>query len=98
MFANVIDSHLANIKNDITENVFSKKTKVASVRPIFKKNEPEKSENYRSVSILSCFSKAYGKSPLEKFKPFINSSLSVYMVAYRENYTNNYVLIRLIEN
>ena len=41
--AYVIDSHLANIiNNDITKNVFSENAKVASVRPIFKKNELEK--------------------------------------------------------
>ena len=32
---------------------FSEKAKVASVRPVFKKNEREKIENYRSVSIVS---------------------------------------------
>ena len=43
MSANVIDSRSANIiNNDITKNVFSEKAKVASVRPVFKKNEPEK--------------------------------------------------------
>ena len=47
MSANVIDSHLANIiNNDITKNAFSEKAKVASVRPIFKKNEREKIGNY----------------------------------------------------
>ena len=52
MSANVIDSHLANIiTNDITKIVFSEKAKVASVRSIFKKNEREKIENYRSVSV-----------------------------------------------
>ena len=40
MSANVIDSHPVNIiNNDITKNVFSEKAKVASVRPMFKKNE-----------------------------------------------------------
>ena len=43
MSANVIDSHSANIiNNDITKNVFSEKAKVASVRPIFRKNEHKK--------------------------------------------------------
>ena len=61
MSASVIDSHLANIiNNDITKNAFSEKAKVASVRPIFKKNELEKIENYRSKFLL------------EKFKSFIN--------------------------
>ena len=38
---------------------FSEKAKLASVRPIFKKNEREKIENYRPVTILNCFSKVY---------------------------------------
>ena len=74
MSANVIDYHLANIiNNDITNNVFSEKAKVASVRSIFKKNESEKIENYRPVSILNCFSKVYEKFLLEMFKPFIKT-------------------------
>ena len=97
--ANVIDSHLANIiNNDITNNFFSEKAKVASVRPIFKKNEREEIENYRPVSILNCFSKVYEKFLLEKFEPFKNSFLSEYMAAYRKKYSTNHVLIRLIEN
>ena len=99
MSANVIDSHLANIiNNDITKNVFFEKAKVACVKPIFKKNERQKNENYRPVSILNCFSKVYEKFLLEKFKPFTNTFLSEYIAAYRENYSTNYVLIRLIEN
>ena len=77
---------------------FSEKAKVASVRPIFEKNEGEKFENYRPVSILNCFSKVYEKFLLEKFKPFLNSFLSEYMETYRENYSVNHVLTRLIEN
>ena len=99
MCANVIDSHLANIINkDIAHNVFSEKANVASVRPILKKNEREKIENYRPVSILNCFSKVHEKFLLEKFKSFINSFLSEYMAAYRENFSTNYFLVRLIEN
>ena len=44
------------------------------------------------------FSKVYEKFLLEKFKPFISSFLSEYMAAYREKYSTNNVLIRLIEN
>ena len=58
MSANVMDSHLAKIiNNDITKNDFSGKAKVASIKPIFKKNEHEKIENYRPVSILNSFFK-----------------------------------------
>ena len=61
MCANAIDSHFANINDDIRKNVFSEKAKLASVKPIFKKNELEKIENYRLVSILNCFPKVYEK-------------------------------------
>ena len=84
--------------NDITKNVFPEKKKVTSVKPIFKKNDRGKIDNYKPVSILNCFSKVYEKFILEKFKPFINSFISEYMAAYRKKYSTNHVLIRLIEN
>ena len=95
MSGNVINSHLVKIiNNNITKNAFSEKAKVASARPIFKNNEREKIKNYRPANILICFPKVYEKFFLEKFKPFINSFLSEYIAAYRENYSTNHFLIR----
>ena len=52
--ANVIDSHLTNIINsDIEKKSFSECSIIASVRPIFKKNEREKVENYGPVITLT---------------------------------------------
>ena len=97
--ANIMDSHLMNIiNNDLSNNSFSNEAKVATVRPIYKKKSRDKIENYRPVSILSCFSKVYEKFLLEKFKPFINTFLSKFIAAYRENYSSSHVLIRLIQN
>ena len=98
---NIIDSHLMNIiNNDLSNNSFPNEAKVATVRPIYKKKSREKIENYRPVSILSCFSKIYEneKFLLEKFKPFINTFLSKFIAAYRKNYSCSHVLIRPIEN
>ena len=86
------------INNDLSNNSFSHEAKVATVRLIHKKKSRDKIENYRPVSILSCFSKVYWKFLLEKFKPFINKSLSKFIAVYRENYSNSPVLIRLTEN
>ena len=47
---------------------------------------------------LACFSKIYEKFLLEAFKPFIDTFLSEYIAAYREHYSLNHVLIRLIQN
>ena len=92
--ANLINSHLTNIiHSDLLKDLFSGDAKTASIRLIFKKIE-----NYRPVSILNCFSKIYEKFLLEAFKPFIDTFLSEYIAAYREHYSSNHVLIRLIEN
>ena len=62
--ANIIDSHLAKIINhDLNYNSFSKVLKIVTVCHIYKRNDRDKIENYRPVSILHCFSKVY-----EKFK------------------------------
>ena len=65
---------------------------------MFKKKELNKIENYRTVSILNCFSKIYEKFLLQAFKPFTDTFLSEYIAAYREHYSSNHALIRLIEN
>ena len=96
--ANIIDSHLTNIiNNDLQKNQFSEDAKKATVKPIFKKKEREIIENYRPVSLLTCFSKIYEKFILEKLEPFVEKFLSKYMAAYRKKYSSNHVLIRLIE-
>ena len=86
------------INNDLSNNSFSNEVNVATVRPIYKKKSRDKIENYRPASILSCFSKIYEKFLLEKLKPFINTFLSKFIAACRENYSSSHVLIRLIEN
>ena len=56
--ANIVDSHLMNIiNNGVSNNSFSNESKVATVRPIYKKKSSDKIGNYRPVSILSCFFK-----------------------------------------
>ena len=58
--ANVSDSHLCNIINEVLQNSsFLDAAKIASSRPIYKKKYRKTIENYRSVSILNTFSKIY---------------------------------------
>ena len=87
---NIINSYLSN-------NSFSNEANVETVRPIYKEKSRKKTENYRPFSILSCFSKVYERSLLEKLKPFINTFLSKVITAYKENYSSSNVLRRLIE-
>ena len=95
MSANIIDSHLTNIIN----SVLSDSAKVASIGPIFKgKGERSEIKNYRPVSILNYFSKVYERFIHENFMSSVTNFLSDFISAYREGYSTNHVLLRLIEN
>ena len=96
---NVIDSHLTNIINrDIKGNKFSEDVKTAPVRPLHKKNDGDKIQNYRPVSILNGFSKVYERYLLNSLSNHIEKILSKFIAAHRKTYSSNDVLIRLIEN
>ena len=98
-FCNVIDKHLRNIINMGIENYnVPDKTKVATVRPIHKKKFRKELENYRPVSLLNAFTKIYERYIHNSITPFLNKFLSIFISAYRESYSSNHVLIRLIEN
>ena len=59
----VIDSHLTNIiNNDLSNNAFSDSARLASVRPIYKKDDRNEIKNYRPASILNSFFQKYMKS------------------------------------
>ena len=73
-------------------------TKVATVRPIYKKKSRNELENYRPVSLLNAFSKIYERYIHNSITPFVNNFLSIFISACRKSYSSNHVLIRLIEN
>ena len=84
---NIIDSHVANIINhDTDNNSFSEGAKIATVRPIYKKSDRDKIENYRPVSVLNCFSKVYKRYLHKQFKPFVENFHSGFVTAYRKRY------------
>ena len=79
-------------------NSFSDEAKIAPVRPMYKKKSRHQVENYRPVSILNTFSKIYERYIHNSLIPFVDNFLSVFISAYRQTYSSNHVLIRLIEN
>ena len=83
----------------VKRNTFSDSAKVASIRPIFKgKGERTEIKNYRSVSILNCFSKVYERFIHENLTSSVTNFLSDFISAYRKGYSTNHVHLRLIEN
>ena len=84
---NVINSHLCNIIiKDLGKRKYSEQPKIALARPILKKNLKNNIANYRPVSILNSFS-SYAQTILLNFTS-----------VYRESYSWNYSLLRLIGN
>ena len=97
--SNAIDSHLSNIiAKDLEINKYSEEPKTALVRPIFKKNERNKIENYRPVSILNRMSKIYERYIHNCLYRHAENILSNFISAYRKTYSSSHVLLRLIEN
>ena len=85
----------------IARNVIKKTTedpKTTLVVPIFKRNDRDKIENNRPVSILNCFSKVYERYLLNGLSNHIEKILSNFIAAYRKTYSSSHVFVRLIEN
>ena len=79
-------------------SIFPDKAKIASVIPIdkggLKKNEIS---NYRPVSLLNCFCKVYEKIISKRIITVMDTLMSPYLSAYREHFSSQHVLIRLLE-
>ena len=86
------------IAKDFEINKYSEEPKTALVRPIFKKNERNKIENYTPVSILNGMSKIYERYIHNCLSRHAENILSNFISAYRKTYSSNHVLLRLIEN
>ena len=80
------------MNNSITSSTFLDRTKVASVVPIDKKTD-----NFRPVSLLNCFSKIYENYIKNHIVNSTSNYISPYVSAYRKRYNSQHVLIRLSE-
>ena len=71
--------------------------KEACITPVFKKDDRLRKENYRPISILNTFSKAFERYILEQLTPFFNVTMSDFLSSYRKNFSCQNVLLTLIE-
>ena len=60
---------------DIENYNVPENTKVASIRPIYKKKSRNELESYRPVSLLNAFSKIYERYMHDSITPFVNNFL-----------------------
>ena len=73
--------------------------KIALVTPIFKGNEQNKFENYRPISVLSCFSKLLEKLMTKRLTQFIerNKILSKHQYGFRRNRSTEHAIIDFVD-
>ena len=76
---------------------FPDELKLADVTSIYKKDDPNKSKNYRPVSVLSVVSKVFEKIMHDQISQYINSFLTPYLCGYRKAFSTQQVLLSLIE-
>ena len=86
-----------HINNAIDMNVFPDILKLADVSPIFKNGESTTDANYRPISVLSSVSKIYERLLSKQILPHISQYLSDLLCGFREKYSTQDALIRLIE-
>ena len=87
----VIDMYLTNIiTTDLECSCFSDNAKIASVKPIYKKESRSDENNYRSVIILNGFSKIYERFINENLLNHVSDIdiLSDFVSAYRSKFTS----------
>ena len=76
---------------------FPDELKFADVTLIYKKDDPNKSKNYRPVSVLPVVSKVFEKIMHDQISQYINSFLTPYLYGYRKGFSTQQALLSLIE-
>ena len=67
------------------------------VTPIFKKDDPIKTKNYRPVSVLPGVSKHFSKLMHKQIRFYIDQFLPTYMCGDRKGFSTQRALLSLIE-
>ena len=88
------------LNKSINEGVFPNLMKLANVCPIFKKNDKNKCENYRPISLLSNLSKIFERAMHTRVYDFLDISNIIYKLqfGFRKRYSTNHNLLSIIED
>ena len=82
---------------NICENNFPDELKLADVTPIYKKDDPTNSKNYRPVSVLPVTSKIFERILQKQLTVHVENFLSPFLCGYRKGFSTQQALLSLIE-
>ena len=72
--------------------------KLADVRPLYKKSDPDGKTNYRSVSVLPSLSNVYEKMLYKQLNLFFETKLCPYLCGFHSRYCTQHALSNLLLN
>ena len=87
------------INRSLNQGIFPNSLKIADVCPIFKKNDPDKCENYRPISILSNIGKIFEKVMYSRISTLLDECGILYekQFGFRKNHSTNHALVSIVE-
>ena len=88
-------THLIN--NGIKNGTFPSNLKLADLSPCFKTGDSTTKKNFRPLSVLSCLSKIYERLMYTQMLSFVKNKLSDLLCGFREKYSTQHALIKLVE-
>jgi hypothetical protein len=94
-----VSKPLAHIFNlTFTTGIIPEQIKTSLVTPVFKSNEENKFENYRPISVLTCFAKLLEKLMYKRLIKYVekNNILSDHQYGFRKNRSTELAIIELV--
>ena len=84
-------------KSFTSSRKFASNLELADITLIFKRKDPQAKENYRPVSVLPVLSKDFVRLMQKQINYFITDYLSDFLCRYRQGFSTQLALIKLIE-
>ena len=95
----ILSEVLSNIFNKSIElGTFPSKLKMAKVIPIFKSDDETDPNNYRPISLLSCFNRIFEKLVFKRLKSFINERKIICSSQYgfRQGHSKEHAILDIV--
>ena len=90
-------SHCSIFNECVINNYFPEDMKYSEISPVFKKNDNLMKQSYRSVNLLTVFSKLFERIMSDQIMSYFKNILSPHLSAYRAGYSCQHVIINLTE-